>query len=352
MKEIIITSANEGGRLDKAVFRYLDNAGRGFVYRMIRKKNITLNDRRCEGSDILRAGDSIKIYLSDETIARFKSGSSFNGKNNTGARSDRTRGGRGNVRTETNALKKIKDAGITIVYEDDNILALYKPAGLLSQKARPDDVSVNDFVLSYVKGDALFRPGIANRLDRNTSGVVLAAKNQAGARELSAAIKERRLSKKYICLVRGKIETAGHFKARLVKNESDNKVTVDPDAEFGSDIETAFRPLAYYAEGSISATLLEVDLITGRSHQIRAHLAYLSHPVAGDAKYGDRQFNRYFDEKYGVRSQLLHAYKVSFGSMNGILEYLNGTVITAEPCGAFADILKEIGYGDLEFQGA
>ena len=149
MKEIIITSANEGGRLDKAVFRYLDNAGRGFVYRMIRKKNITLNDRRCEGSDILRAGDSIKIYLSDETIARFKSGSSFNGKNNTGARSDRTRGGRGNVRTETNALKKIKDAGITIVYEDDNILALYKPAGLLSQKARPDDVSVNDFVLSY-----------------------------------------------------------------------------------------------------------------------------------------------------------------------------------------------------------
>ena len=152
--------------------------------------------------------------------------------------------------------------------------------------------------------------------------------------------------------MRGKIETAGHFKARLVKNESDNKVTVDPDAEFGSDIETAFRPLAYYTEGSISATLLEVDLITGRSHQIRAHLAYLSHPVAGDAKYGDRQFNRYFDEKYGVRSQLLHAYKVSFGSMNGILEYLNGTVITAEPCGAFADILKEIGYGDLEFQGA
>lgn len=331
MKEIIITEQNAGGRLDKIVFKYLDKASSGFVYKMLRKKNITLNDKKASGSEIVNAGDSVKLYLADETVAKFKSGQSVK-------------------KVRINAEKNIKDkrtAGPSksislkslIVYEDDNIIAINKPAGLLSQKASADDYSVNDFLLDYIKSsDEFFTPGVANRLDRNTSGIVLAGKSLAASRELSKAIAERSLSKRYLCLVKGVISDERLVKGYLIKDEGSNTVTVsDEMTEGASMILTSYKPVS----SNNDLTLLIVDLITGKSHQIRAHLASIGHPVIGDRKYGDEVINAVFMDQYKVKAQLLHAYEVEYNAMSGMLEYLNGMVIRADIPARFMKILKE-----------
>ena len=339
MKEIIITKNNAGGRLDKIIFRYLDKASPGFVYKMLRKKNITLNDKRAEGSAIVNEGDSIKLYLSDETVARFKSGESFRA-----AKAGRRASGAGEgAGTDMH--------GAEIAYEDDNVIALNKPAGLLSQKVSKRDISLNDIVLQLVPGDEIFKPGISNRLDRNTSGLILAGKNLAAARLLNHAVKQRSVAKKYICVACGSFEISGRKSARLLKDGVTNKVTVSESMEEGADIITEFRPVRYFDTDGFRLTLLEVELITGKSHQIRAHLAYFGHPILGDAKYGEEGTNAYFKAKLGLNAQLLHAYRVEFNDMEGALEYLNGKKITAAPPRIWNKMLGEGGYGDLELQG-
>lgn len=334
MKEIIVTEKNAGGRLDKLIFRYLDKASQGFVYKMLRKKNITLNDHKASGSEILNAGDSVKLYLSDETVAKFKSGLSVREAAN------RAESGKKAVSVTKGPVKntgvRISLSGM-IVFEDDNILAVNKTAGLLSQKARPEDMSVNDFILEHVPQDEYFTPGIANRLDRNTSGIILAGRNLNAQRELSRAVAERSISKIYLTVVKGKIEQGGTREAWLVKENDSNTVTIFGEEKSGADrIVTAFEPLCSTGD----ETFLKVDLITGKPHQIRAHMAFLGHPVAGDAKYGDPEFNKYFKDRYGLKFQLLHAAEIGFISMQGILEYLNGKVITAPQPAHFRKILE------------
>lgn len=333
MKEIVISDKNAGGRLDKIVFRYLDKASQGFVYKMLRKKNITLNDKKASGSEMVQEGDSVKLYLSDETIAKFKSGQSVKKARENAAKAERLNA------SGHNAAKK----GVTlslkhqIVFEDDNIIAVNKPAGMLTQKAAPADISVNDFILETVPADDLFTPGVANRLDRNTSGIVLAGKNLNAQRELSAAIAGRDIKKIYLTLVKGKITEAAVKEAFLSKDSETNSVKVtDEEAPGAVRIITGYAPVAC----TENATLLEVDLITGKPHQIRAHMAHLGHPVGGDPKYGDAQFNSYMKETYGLRVQLLHAGKIKFVSAKGILEYLNGTVIEAPLNVMFKKVLE------------
>lgn len=331
MKELVITDKNSGGRLDKIIFRYLDKASSGFVYKMLRKKNITLNDHRAKGNEILKAGDSVKLYLSDETIARFRSGLSVK---EAGKQSDK--------KTETKnylgaKLKLSISLKTLIAFEDENIIAVNKPAGLLSQKAAQNDTSVNDFILEHVPGDEYFTPGIANRLDRNTSGLILAGKNLNAQRELVRAIASRTISKYYLTAVKGSVSEPINAEAWLVKDGDSNTVSVSDVRTEGADhIVTRYRPLAQ----SERMTLLEVELVTGRSHQIRAHLSYLGHPVAGDTKYGDEELNRFLREKYQLRSQLLHAYRIEFDDVLGILEYLNGQKIEAELPSRFRTIIE------------
>lgn len=331
MKELVITEKNAGGRLDKLVFKYLDKAGDGFVYKMLRKKNITLNDKKATGREILCAGDSVKLFLSDETIAKFKSGLSVKEARTQAAK-------RANV-------KKIPEKDMeafreTIVFEDENILAVNKPAGLLSQKSVPEDVSLNDYVLNYVKGSDIFTPGISNRLDRNTSGLILAGKNLNATRILNEKIAERSISKKYLALVNGVIKEEKTVDGWLVKDEKTNKVAVVKREIAGaSRIVTVYRPLADNGE----LTLTEVDLVTGKSHQIRAHLASEGHGIFGDDKYGNPSANVAAKEKYGLKYQFLHAYRMEFDKMEGSLEYLNGKIIWAPLPDKLITILKEEG---------
>ena len=317
MKEIIITRDNAGGRLDKILTNYLNKAPKSFIYKMLRKKNIVLNDKKAAGNEIIKEGDSIKLYLADDTIAKFQGKSPI-------------------------VTKKAPD--IPIVFEDDNILILDKPAGLLSQKSNPSDISVNDFLLQYLKSDdPLFKPGISNRLDRNTSGLVLAGKNLYATRMLNDAIKNRRLQKKYLCLVKGIVEKEALIDGYLIKDEKTNQVSVhaetpkEKDDEKANRILTSYLPLERYSD----ATLLEVDLITGKSHQIRAHIASIGHPIIGDPKYGDAQVNAAYKQKYHVNRQLLHAYKIIFRTMEGDLSYLNGSSVTGMLPEDFQNVISQ-----------
>lgn len=316
MKEIIIEPQNEGTRLNKILSRYLDKAPNSFIYKMLRKKNIVLNEKKASGNELLHAGDVIRLYLAEETIQKFQSQTKSIESGFT--------------------LDEIKDL---ICFEDENLIAFQKPQGMLSQRSVSTDISLNDLLLAYLQDDVseLFTPGISNRLDRNTSGIVLAGKNRKASRCINEILKERWVSKHYLCPVKGVLNTIEEVDAFLWKDEKQNQVRVTAEEQPGAKrIVTRYEPVSHNDQ----MTLLDVDLLTGKSHQIRAHLAYLSHPIAGDMKYGDPAFNRYFSEKYGLHHQMLHAYRVFFHDVQNELSYLNGLEIRAEIPKDFERIIK------------
>lgn len=298
MKEYLIGPGDEGIRLDKQLNKILDNAAPGFIYKMLRKKNITLNDKKASGNEHLVSGDIIKIFLSDETFEKFSKGDKACLPERNGDAS------------ETGF--SVND---NIIYEDDDVLLVNKPAGLLSQKAAPGDISINELCLSYLKDKGelkekslkLFKPSICNRLDRNTSGLIIFAKTYKASALFARALKERTIHKYYLTVVGGRIDKEDRVSAYLIKEGRLNRVSLsDVPQDGASFIDTAYRPLAC----SGSYTLLEVELITGKSHQIRAQMAYLDHPLIGDDKYGDRDLNRKIKKRFEISSQVLHAYKL------------------------------------------
>lgn len=302
MKSFEIKENEAGIRVDKYARKVLGQADSSFIYKMIRKKNIVLNDKKTSGSDILKIGDVVKFYISDEVFDKFKT----------------------QIKTEE-LTKKTGKSALDIVYEDEDILVINKPAGMLSQKANDRDVSANENILVYLLESGqlnteqlmTFRPSVANRLDRNTSGLLLAGKSLKGLQLLSAELRKRSLVKIYHCLVKGVIPKKQTVKGYLSKDERRNRVSVFEDSgENRLYIETTYQPIEILG----NYTYLSVHLITGRSHQIRAHLSAVGHPVIGDPKYGDPAVNRLFAAKAGVERQLLHAYSIRLS---------DGTVITA-----------------------
>lgn len=293
MQEFTIGKNEAGQRLDKYLGRILKEAPVSFFYKMMRKKNIVLNGTKCTGREQLSVGDSVKLFLSDETIEKFSG---------------------------TQKVSKISKIypykKLDIIYEDDDVLFVNKPSGMLTQKASPADVSLNEYIIGYLLHEGkineaqlrTFKPSVCNRLDRNTSGLVLAGKSMKGSRELSEIIKNRTLEKYYITVVKGKVTDDSSVCALLIKDEAANKVSVRPiDGSMAPTEDERFIRTDYHVLGhGEDYTVLEVHLITGRPHQIRAHLAMLGHPILGDFKYGDRKIN----EKYKLKDQLLHAYRV------------------------------------------
>lgn len=292
MREFVIEKNEAGQRFDKYLKKLLCNAPGSFIYKMLRKKNIVLNDKKADGAEKLQLNDSVKLYLSEETFLKFA------------------------ATTQENAMEGLPEIHMAklpfqVLYEDEDILMINKPSGMLSQKAKPEDVSANEYILAYLlKSQAIkpeelttFRPSICNRLDRNTSGILIAGKTLKGLQEMSEKLKTRKVQKFYRCIVEGHITDFRHIEGYLRKDEAKNQVFISREQQTEDDkwIETEYAPIQQLKH----ATLLEVDLITGRSHQIRAHLASIGHPIIGDHKYGAKK-------RSGIHSQLLHAYRLVF----------------------------------------
>lgn len=338
MQEIIIGPNQAGQRLDKFLHKYLPNAGSSFLYKMLRKKNITLNGKKAEGKEVLQLNDKVQSYFSDETFVKFA------GKlPETSEHKDKQSY---NLLTDSyeRAFKSPEMKGITVLYEDAHVLILNKPVGILTQKAKDSDISLNEWMIGYLldKGviDAkeleLFKPSVVNRLDRNTSGIVLCGISLKGSQCLSRMIKERTIGKFYRTICVGMLKEARVLKGSLSKNKLTNKVSVDID---GKGIETSFVPIESL-KGNM--TYLEVELITGKTHQIRAHLSSIRHPLIGDTKYGDEKCNQEVRKKFGLKNQLLHAYRMEFPVLEGEMAGLSEKTIIAPLPEQFKRILEDV----------
>lgn len=306
MRQIEITANDGGQRLDKFLSKRFKNMPQSLMYKYIRTKYIKLNGKRCEISSRLKAGDILTLYIKDEFFQ--------------------------STTDEYDFMKApIK---LDIVYEDENIMLLNKKPGLL---VHPDETYHFDSLIArvqhylYDKGEYdprkenSFAPALVNRIDRNTGGIVIAAKNSEALRILNQKVKDREIEKLYLCIA------VGIFKKKealltdyLEKNEQKNKVYISKrPTDNTKTIKTKYKVLAEKNNFS----LVEVDLLTGRTHQIRAHFAHIGHPLLGDGKYGRNEINR----KMGYKYQALYSYKLkfSFKSDSGILQYLNEKVFTA-----------------------
>ncbi len=301
MKEFIISQNDAGQRLDKFIAKTMPALPKALMYKFIRTKHIKLNGKKGEISAKLNVGDKITAYISDEFFAPVKPKYDFLSASDS----------------------------INIVYEDENILLADKPQGLLSH---PDENEYNDTLITriqkylYNKGEYdparenSFKPSLANRIDRNTGGIVIAAKNAEALRILCDKIKSREIDKRYLTVVHGTPkEKETLLEGYLQKNSDKNKVYLQKNkTDSNLTVKTYYRTL----KSKNGLSLLEIELLTGRTHQIRAHMASIGHPLLGDGKYGKLKE----DKKLGFNKQALYSYKLTFTfeSDAGILSYLNG----------------------------
>lgn len=297
MREIRITEALAGQRLDKFLRRYLPNARSGLLYSSLRKKNIVLNDRKAQGGELLKAGDLVRIYFRDETLDQMMEHA------------------------------RPRDAAPLdpswIVYEDAFVLAINKPAGILSQQRRAGEISLSEMLKAYLdQADRnLYHAALSNRLDRNTSGLVLAGKDLAASSELSRLIRERRIKKYYLALASGVIKEARKLSDTIVRDEQRLVSKVRSD-KGGVRAELLYEPLARYEIDGEVCTLLRIQLLTGRTHQIRAQMSAFGHALVGDPKYGKRHPR--------LKRQFLHAYEIRFPTIEGRLSALSEKTIRAD----------------------
>ena len=320
MREVTISANDAGQRLDRFLKKYLCNAPLSLVYKAVRK-DVKVNGRRAKEETLLAEGDVLQLYLSEADLDELTQ------------------------RKRTRTAKR----QFTVALEDENVLVLCKPFGLLvhGDASEKKDTLANQAVDYLIeKGDYVprveksFVPSPVHRLDRNTTGLVVFGKNAQALRVLSAAIaKDSGFTKIYYTIVCGECKQELHLKNRLLKDEKTNRVRVLPeDAQEGKFIETIARPL-HAANGF---TLTEVELITGRSHQIRAHLKSAGYPLIGDAKYGDRRVNESIAGRTGLTTQLLHAGKLIFTGLPEPLAYLNGQTAVAPLPSQWSFIQKEL----------
>lgn len=305
MKTLTIGPNDAGQRLDKFLTKSLPTLPQALLYKYIRLKRIKRNGKRAQISDRLQAGDTLELYINDEFFEK--------------------------PRPQYDFLRAARS--LDILYEDENLLLLNKKVGLLSH---PDETEYGDTLITRVKrylyekgeydpeNEQSFAPSLVNRIDRNTCGVVMAAKNAEALRELNGIVKTRQLHKLYLCVVHGKPpKTEDTLEGYLRKDEAKNKVFISSSPAAGAkEIRTRYRVLDSFR----GLSLLEVELLTGRTHQIRAHLASVGCPLLGDGKYGTNAQNK----RYGYKKQFLCSYSLTFDFTGdvGMLQYLDGRTFT------------------------
>lgn len=351
MQQFIIEKNEAGQRLDKFLHKYLKEASFGFLYKMLRKKNITLNEKKADGKELLKEGDCVRFFFSEKTFDKFRGSADGQLKAESSVKPGSISGMKEEKQLPSalavypRAFSQLK--GIGIIYEDEDILLVNKPAGVLSQRADAREPSLNEWLIGYLldtgslskKQLETFKPSVCNRLDRNTSGLVICGKSLPGSKKMSELLRDRTLHKFYRTFVKGRVEESAHVKGFLLKDNALNKVTfreeIKPEEKGYEAVETRYTPLAYYGK----MTYLEVELITGKPHQIRAHLAHQGHPILGDTKYGDRSFNSHLSG-FTPKWQLLHAYRLEFPLLAPPFEILSKRVFIAPEPEYFARIKK------------
>ncbi|MBQ8183402.1 MAG: RluA family pseudouridine synthase [Clostridia bacterium] len=301
MKEYVINKNDSGQRLDKYITKSFPLIPPSLMYKYIRNKRIKVNGKRCEISYRLNENDVVSLYINDEFFEPTKPKYDFMGAGKN----------------------------LNIVYEDENIILIDKPSGLLSH---PDEDNYTDTAITRVKrylyekgeydpdNETSFAPALVNRIDRNTSGIIIGAKNAEALRILNEKLKNRELHKLYLCVVIGKLKNnSGLIEGYLEKNEKQNRVYVsDKIGNNTKHIATKYKVLGY--QNGLS--LVEVELLTGRTHQIRAHFSHLGNPLLGDGKYGTNARNKQFGN---YKKQFLYSYKLAFDFKTdaGLLQYLD-----------------------------
>ncbi|MGL4875035.1 MAG: RluA family pseudouridine synthase [Clostridium sp.] len=312
--------ANEAGqRLDKFLRKLLKDVPLSAIFKALRKGDIRVNGKKQKEKYPLELRDIVEIkYLQSKKATE-----------------------------TTENFIKVDAKRMKVSYEDENMLIVEKWPGILvhpdSNKKIP---TLTDYVLSYLneKGAYLpekeitFTPAPCNRLDRNTSGMVVFGKNFEGLKELNEIIREGKVKKYYNTIIKGKIKD-GLYKGYILKNEDANISRIF-DKKVPDSKEISMEVKTIQTNGAFS--FLEIDLITGRSHQIRAHLAHLGTPIIGDEKYGDRKTNSFFRSKFGLEFQFLYAYKLNFKKIDGKMEYLTNKVIVEALPPIFKKIKKDV----------
>jgi len=353
MKELTITTHDASQRMDKYLKRVFPEMGTSFLYKMLRKKNITLNGKKATGSELIYAGDLIQCFFSDETFDKFAGNHAAlaieqgnDSSQISSCNSVKSAKSHYNIEEYLTAYDTLKN--IQVIYEDEHILLLDKPAGILSQKAKPEDMSLNEWMIGYllckkaVTEESIkhFKPSVCNRLDRNTSGLVICGKTLLGSREMSRMLKDRSLQKYYHTYVHGKLEGKKVLEGYHYKDKNANQAKIlfskpNQNMEQYDSIITAYRTL----ETKNDYSYLEIELITGKTHQIRAHLAAYGHPIAGDKKYGNKKT---LTIKNYPKHQLLHAYRIVFPVLEGELSHLSNREFICEEPTSFENFRNNI----------
>lgn len=321
MQKFIVNDKETGQTLEKYVKKALSYAPLSFIYKLFRKKDIKVNGHWQKEKYIVNTDDVVDIYISDQQIEEFKNKFQFEPNN------------------------KIEP---WIIYEDRNVLLINKPRGILVQRdSGYNDKPLDEMVIEYLmykgeydpQNDLAFKPGPAHRLDRNTSGIIIFGKNHDSLAYLFELFQKHELiGKHYLCLVSGIIDKDGEVDAPLRKNFDTKKVVVAPLSSGAKTAKTIYHPIETFN----GFTLLDVTLVTGRTHQIRVHMSYIRHHVVGDGKYGDFKINNMIAKEYGFENQFLHASEMHFGELRKPLENISRKSFKAEMPDEYKELLNKL----------
>lgn len=320
MQKYIVKKVESGQTLEKYIKKLYSDVSLSIIYKLFRKKDIKVNGHWANQKYIVQENDNIEVYLKDEILESFSKPKNI-------LPSD-----------------EIKD---WIVYEDEDVLIVNKPRGLLVQADKNNQESLDKKVLSYLyfknefnpNSENAFTPGPAHRLDRNTSGLVVFGKNILALQSLFEIFKNHELIKKhYYALVKGVVNQDGEINAPLLKDEESGLVKVASKKSGAKQAISKYHVIKRFN----NYTLLDVELVTGRTHQIRVHLSYIGHPLIGDNKYGDFKENKIFKDVYGFSNQFLQAYRLDFSTLSNQLKNISNKSFIIDLSMELSNLLERI----------